>query len=223
MKGKLVVIEGSDASGKETQSKLLVKRLEKEGHKTAYFDFPAYNSKTGKKIASYLRGDYGDIDDISPYFAAVLYADDRLALRDRIIKLLKEGRIIVVDRYVLSNKAHQSVKLKDKKERENFFKWVDELEYKKNELPEEDVLIYLYVPVDVMIEWNKKKKQRGYLKGEEDIHEKNIGYLKKVEKQYLELVERNKKYVKISCVENDRAFSIQEIHKKVWDVVKKKL
>jgi len=223
MKGKLVVIEGSDASGKETQSKLLVKRLEKEGYKTVYFDFPAYNSKTGKKIGSYLRGDYGDIDDISPYFAAMLYADDRLALRDRIIKLLKEGRIVVVDRYVLSNKAHQSVKLKDKKERENFFKWVDELEYKKNQLPEEDVLIYLYVPVDIILKWIKKNGEKAYLKGKKDIHESNVKYLKKVEKQYLELVEKNKEYVKISRVEENRVFSIEEIHKKVWDVVKKKL
>ena len=221
MKGKLVVIEGNDSSGKKTQSELLIKRLKKEGYKTAYFDFPNYNSKTGKKIAAYLRREFGNLDEVSPYFAASLYAEDRAASRDKIAKQLKQNKVVVINRYVLSNKAHQSVKIKDKKERENFFKWVNELEYKKNKLPEEDILVYLYVPVKIIVEWNKKRKKREYLKGKEDIHETNVIYLKKVEKQYLELVEKNKKYIKISCVEKNRALSVKDIHKKIWDIVKK--
>lgn len=222
MKGKLVVIEGSDASGKGTQSKLLIKRLKKEGYKTAYFDFPAYETKAGKKIASYLRGEYGNLQDISPYFASSLYADDRLNFGDSIAKKLKEGRIVVINRYVLSNKAHQSVKIESKAERENFFKWIDELEYAKNKLPKEDILIYLYVPVDISLEWNKKNGKKAYLKGKEDIHVSNVDYLKKVEKQYLELVKINN-YIKIDCVKEGKELSIEEVHEEIWNILSKAL
>ncbi len=222
MKGKLIVIEGSEASGKETQSELLIRKLKKQGYKTAYFDFPVYNSKTGKKIANYLKGDYGGIEDVSPYFASLLYADDRFALRDKIAKRLKEGRIVVINRYVLSNKAHQSVKIKDKKERENFFSWIDELEYKKNRLPMEDVLIYLYVPVDIIVELIKQKGKKPYLKGKKDIHESNIEYIKKVEGKYVELAAGNRKYITVNCLKNNKLLSVEEIHKKIWKILSEK-
>lgn len=223
MKGKLIVIEGSDASGKETQSKLLLKKLKKKGIKFAYFDFPDYNSKTGKKISSYLRGECGDIDEVSPYFASLLYSDDRLAARDKIIRMLKKGRIVVVNRYILSNKAHQSVKIQDSSENEDFFRWIDNTEYKKNRLPKEDILIYLYVPVDTILKWKEKKKKKAYLKGKEDIHESNIKYLKNVEKQYLELAKKHKECIKICCVEDGKELSIEEVHRKIWGIIVKKL
>lgn len=223
MKGKLIVIEGSDSSGKKTQSKLLVKKLKKHGFKTDLIEFPNYNSKTGRKITAYLKGEFGSLAEVNPYFASELYAEDRLALRDKIMQSLKQGKIVVLDRYVLSNKAHQSVKIGSSNERESFFQWIDELEYKKNKLPKEDILLYLYVPVDISIEWNKKRKKTGHLKEKEDIHESNVQYLKDVEKQYLDLIGKNKDYIQIDCFNRKEIFSINKIHELIWKIVSENL
>lgn len=220
MGGKIIVIEGSDASGKKTQAELLLKRLEKEGYKTGYLDFPDYPSETGKKIAAYLRGDLGGIDSLSPYDAAKLYADDRLAKRELLLKMLDEGRIVVVNRYVLSNKCHQSARISGLEEQNKFLNWVDELEYSVNKLPKEDLVIYLDVPVSSAVNLMRTKSKRDYLKGEQDIHESNVGYLKKVEKQYASIISKEKNAVKIDCMKRSNLMSKEEIHNLVWNAVK---
>jgi len=211
----LIVIDGLDSSGKKTQSDLLIKRLESKGLKTGLLDFPRYDSFYGKLTGRYLKGEFGDVYDVSAYLASLLYAFDRLEVRDLLVKWLKEGRIVILNRYVSSNKAFQGAKLKDK--REEFYKWLEELEYKKNMLPREDILFYLNVPIEVSQKWLSKKGYRKYMGNKEkDMHERNLGYLREVEKLYLELIEQNKSYHRGDCVKNNRALSKEEVSEEIW-------
>tara|TARA_Y100000310_G_scaffold339022_1_gene430378 strand:+ start:8963 stop:9625 length:663 start_codon:yes stop_codon:yes gene_type:complete len=217
----LIVLDGLDSSGKKTQSDLLIKRLKSKGVKTGFFDFPRYESFYGKLIARYLKGEFGDVYDVSPYLASLLYALDRQGAGDLLIKWLKEGRIIILNRYVSSNKAFQAAKLKDKEKRQ-FYDWLEELEYKKNLLPKEDILFYLDVPIEISQKWLSTKGYRKYMgNAEKDIHEKNTDYLRKVEKLYLELVEKHENYHRIACVKDNRALNPEEINEKIWTYLDK--
>jgi len=220
MNGKIIVIEGSDASGKTTQCELLMKKLGEQGYKTAYFHFPDYSTPTGKKVAAYLRGEIGKINEIDTYKTAKLYADDRFAARKKIIDFLNQGVIVVIDRYVLSSKAYHAAKIDDEVEKEKIIYWIDELEYGENKLPKEHLLIYLDTPLSIALEWHKKKGSREYLKGKEDIHESNTEYLRKVEREYLKIVDSNDDYIKIECVIDGKPLSKEEIHDKIWRAFK---
>src|SRR3990172_11995897 len=106
-KGKLIVIDGTDGSGKATQTKLLIKRLKKEGSKTAALEFPQYGAKSAGLIENYLAGLYGTADEVGPYRASVFYAVDRYDASQKIRRWLTEGRVVVADRYVTANMGHQ--------------------------------------------------------------------------------------------------------------------
>ena len=144
--GKLIVIEGSDGSGKTTQLQLLKKYIDEKKIKTQTVDFPQYyDSFYGKFIARYLRGEFGDLATVNPYLISFPYALDRLTAAKKIYSWLKSGKIVLLNRYTPSNLAHQSSRL-EKKEREEYLKWSLEFEYKENKLPPEDLVIFLYVP-----------------------------------------------------------------------------
>src|SRR3989344_2308491 len=112
-KGKIIVIEGGDGSGKATQSKLLIEYLEKNSIPHAYLDFPNYSSFYGKLVGKFLRGEFGDLDSVSPYLASLTFALDRLSSKDTIENHLKAGKIVVMNRYATSNMAHQGSKIAD--------------------------------------------------------------------------------------------------------------
>jgi len=220
MEGKLIVIEGNNASGKGTQARLLVQRLRSQGKKVIGVSFPQYKSVTGKLIGSYLRGEFGDINEISPYLASTLYAFDRLAVRDKIVHWLKQGYLVVTDRYVESNKAFQAAKLKSNKERKKFFKYIDEIEYKIAKIPKPNLVVYLDVPLKIATKLHDKKKGRIYIGKERDIHERNNEYLQIVEKMYLVLAKENK-WKKIKCIENNKLHSKSTIANKILREVHK--
>lgn len=213
-RGKLIVIEGSDGSGKATQTKLLIKRLKKKGKKVATIEFPQYyKSFFGKLVGRYLHGEFGGVNQVNPYLASILYAGDRLDAKKKMEKLLAKGRITVADRYSPSNLAHQAAKFKTEREKKKYIRWVENLEYKENKIPKPDLVLYLYVPVEISQKLIKGKKK--------DIHEKNVKYLKKVEKIYLELTRKRKNWVKVKCVEKGEILSREKIHDLVWKIVKK--
>ena len=222
MNGKLIVVEGNDSSGKETQTDLLINRLRKK-YKVEKTDFPQYyDSFYGDMIARYLRGEFGPVNQISPYLSSLLYALDRMEAKDKIINLLNQGKIIISNRYVPSNKAYGAAKL-EKKDQKKFIKWIEKLEYEKHKIPKPDLVIYLHVPVQITQQWIETKKRRDYLEGnKKDLHEKNVDYLQKVEKIYLELC-REKNWVKIPCVLNQKVLSEEKIAQKVYKKVIKKL
>jgi len=146
-KGKLIVIDGIDGAGKATQTKLLIKRLKKEGHKTATLDFPQYyNNFFGKLIGRFQNGEFGDAPTTNPYLASVLYAADRWESKSKIEKQLKERRIVVLDRYVSANQIHQGGKILGAKEKKNFLDFLEEMEVKIFKIPKPDEIIFLNVP-----------------------------------------------------------------------------
>jgi dTMP kinase len=224
MKGKLVVIDGSDASGKKTQTELLVERLKKKGIKVKTLDFPQYDSFFGKMVSSYLNGEFGSLKQLNPKIPSLLYALDRYGQREIIGEWLKEGNIVVLDRYMESNIAYQTAKLDDEKERAELRKWIMELEFDKLKIPRADMVIYLNVPFEISSNLIKTRPKKGYLNGKEkDIHEKDDEYQKKVAENYVKLSKTTSRWFLVECTKNGNILSKEEISEKVWNVVEKEI
>jgi len=215
-KGKLVVIEGNDGSGKGTQARKLLDYLKNNKIDYAAFDFPQYGKTFFGDFAGRMQnGDFGHMRRINPYFSMFPYASDRWQAKEDLNKALDSGKTVVCNRYAPSI-AYQVVKIKPK-EREKFLAWSDELEYKIFGIPREDIVIFLYVPYD---EAFKLIEKRGKIK---DQNEENALYLKKVEKMYLWLSKHKKNWVRIDCADKkDRMRSVEEIHQEVIKILKEK-
>jgi len=219
--GKLIVIEGTDGSGKKTQSELLLKNLKKEGIKASILGFPVYESFTGELVARYLRNDFGRI---SPYLAATLYAVNRFQFRDQITQKLKEGQIVVLNRYVTANQIHQAANAGNKKDRERFQKWVAELEYKIFQMPKPDLVLFISIPVEIAVQrvQLKSKKERKYALGsKEDLLESDMQHQREALKELIKFAKKNKNARTIDAVEKGNLLSKDEISKKMWTETKK--
>ena len=171
---KLIVIEGTDCSGKETQSKLLEERLKKEGKKVVRFDFPMYDSPTGKIIGGAYLGKpeigksifpEGAVN-VDPYITCLYFAADRKYNMPKIEKYLNDDYYVILDRYTSSNQAHQGSKIRNKDDRFYIYQWIDKLEYWLLKLPKADKTIFLHMPLEVS---NILKQNREFL----DEHEKS--------------------------------------------------
>jgi len=221
-KGKLIVIEGGDGSGKATQANLLIKHLKKLGKKVKYLDFPRYYSSFhGKIVADFLAGKFGKLREVSPYLISLAYALDRASAKEEMEDWLARDGIIIANRYATSNIAHQTSRL-PKKERKNFVDWLDRLEYRVHKIPRPDLVIFLYVPWQIGMELTAKKAgQRRYVKGS-DIAESDLKHRQEAEKMYLWLAKNKKKWVKIDCVEDSKMLPKAVIYEKIVDVLKKK-
>ena len=186
-------------------------------------DFPRYyTSFHGETVAKFLRGEFGSIDQVSPYLASLAYALDRAGARQEMEDFLKKGGVIISNRYTSSNMGHQMSKFNTKEEQKKYFKWLYDLEYKIHRIPKEDLVIYLHVPHKVADELTQKKDERKYLNGAKtDIHENDNNYRVKVEKTFLELAESQPHWVKIDCVKNKKILDIDSIHKMVVREVEK--
>ena len=222
-KGRLIVLEGTDGSGKATQSRLLLRRLRASGIPAVRIAFPGYQrSFFGRMVAEYLRGRFGAGAD--PYLAALLYAGDRWQARERMRRWLAEGKAVICDRYVDSNKAHQAARLPaGGRARRKFLKWVERLEYGVFRLPRPDYTIFLHVPHTESIRLIERKGRRAYLRGgRRDIHEADSRHLRRAESIYLQLAEgrRPKRGALIRCVERGRLLSKSEIADLVWRAIR---
>src|SRR5579863_1488619 len=141
-RGKLIALEGIDGSGKRTQLDLLARKLDARGLATFRISFPRYESFHGKLVGRYLNGEFGSLGAVDPHLSALLYAGDRLEAKPEIEAALSAGKIVLADRYIGSNMAHQSARVATEK-REEFFSWLKKLEYGIYGLPAEDLVIYL--------------------------------------------------------------------------------
>jgi len=224
LRGRLIVIDGTDGSGKETQSKLLVKYLKKRGERVKYIDFPRYHSSFhGRMVGRYLTREFGGLNDISPYFASLFYALDRLTAKDELEHWLRTGSIVVANRYTTSNMAFQTARVKPR-EREEFLNWLIEMEYKVHKLPKEDLVIFLHLPAEVGQKLAAEKRGEGYRgRKKRDLHEASIKFLKEAEKMYFYLVKRFKHWVKIDCLDKEgKILSKEKIHQKIVKLIEKK-
>ncbi len=222
-KGKLVVIDGTDGSGKGTQTELLLKYLDEHKKKNKYIDFPRYyTSFHGRMVGRYLKGEFGGLNAASPYLTSLFYAMDRLTARDELIDWLEEGNVVVANRYTTSSMAFQTARMpKDK--REEFLKWLYEMEYKEHKLPKEDVVIFLYVPVEISQKLLEKKAGRGYMKGKgKDINEADVSYQKEVLRLYLSLAKKYPHWEVIKCTDaRGKLLSIEKVQGKILAALKK--
>ena len=223
MKGKLIVIEGTDCSGKETQSDKLIERLKKDGVRVEKIAFPMYDTPTGKIVGGpYLGKEYichgwfnETAPNVDPKVAALYFAADRRYNMPKIKKLLDDGVNIIADRYVYSNMAHQGGKIEDTNERMNMYAWLDVLEFKLLELPKPDIAIFLHMPY----EFSKKLKENRAEAPDE--HELNEKHLKMAENAYVELSSVYK-WETVECA-TDTLKTVDEINDEVYKIVKEKL
>ena len=223
-KGVFIVLDGADGSGKTTQANLLINALKQKNIAVKYMDFPQYYSSFhGNTVAKFLRGEFGSIDQVSPYLASLTYALDRMSAKKEMENFLNSGGYIVANRYATSNMAHQGAKFKTKKDTEEFLKWVNQLEYEELKIPKEDLVIFLEVPWQISTQLTQTRERKKYLNGKtKDIHEADTEHIKKAEEMYQYLVKKNKHWVKIDCIEDGKILGIEIIHKKVIDILHKK-
>ncbi|HLD86187.1 MAG TPA: thymidylate kinase, partial [Patescibacteria group bacterium] len=188
-RGLFIVLEGTDGSGKGTQFKLLVSALRRVGKRVATLDFPQYGKKSAYFVEQYLNGRYGSADSVSPYIASLFYALDRYAAKQQLNDWLKQGRMVVANRFILSNAAHQGAKIKSKVELNKYWRWLFNLEYGVFGLPKPDLTILLQMPAEVAHKLVLRKSPRRYLKSgaKRDIHEADHGHLRAAEARYLTL------------------------------------
>jgi len=216
-RGKLIVLDGGDGSGKTVQTDLLIARFRKEGLPAQTVSFPRYETPTGAIVKSYLNGAFGPPLEIGARAASVLYATDRwAAFREGVFAPMKEGVSIVANRYTASNMAHQGSKIVDTAERTAFFRWNDELEHRDFGIPRPDLNVILHVPAEVSI---SLIDGRG---NEKDGHE-NVEHLRRAEATYLELARSFPNFALIECVRDGKLLSREEIHDLVWSEVAKAL
>ena len=220
MAGKIIVIEGTDCSGKETQSSLLEKRFIANGKKCIKFSFPMYDTPTGKIIG----GAYLGKPEISPsyfeegpvnvdsYVASLYYAADRKYNMNKIYKYLNEDYYVILDRYTTSSLAHQGSKILDKDERFNMYQWIDKLEYWLLKLPKPDRTIFLHVPFENSFILSQNRDTL-------DEVEKSEEHLRNAEKAYIELSELYN-WDKIECVKDGKLRSIDDINDEIYNIVK---
>lgn len=221
--GKLIIIEGTDGSGKQTQAELVYKNLcEIAGkEKVTKLSFPNYDSRASEPVKMYLSGEFGKTaDSVNAYAASVLYSIDRYAsYKTEWEKFYNEGGIIVSDRYTTSNMVHQVPKIKDIAEKEKYLEWLTDLEYEKIGIPKPDLIFFLNMPPKFSQKLMKDRVNKITGNVKKDIHEKDEKYMKKSYETARELAEKYDWKI-INCVEENKIKSIEEINNEIMKKIK---
>lgn len=219
--GVFIVLEGADGSGKMTQFKLLAARMKAVGYDVEAFDFPRYEEPSSHFIKSYLNGEYGPADKVSPYTASLFYALDRFEAAPAIRQALHQGKVVLSNRYVGSNMAHQGSKLDEAVQKRGFFVWADSLEYQLMGIPRPTINIFLSVPAEISYKLIAQKSQRNYTNKSHDQHEADIEHLRKTISTYELLCQLFPKDFKpIETTKNNQLLPIAEISDRIWENVK---
>jgi dTMP kinase len=214
-RGKLIVIEGIDGSGKRTQLELLSKALAGRGLSYVTFSFPRYESSFGRLVARFLNGEFGPLDAVDPHFSALLYAGDRFESKPELEAALAAGKTILSDRYIGSNLAHQTARMPAGKRRE-FLAWLQRLEYGLYSLPAEDLVIYLRLPAARAQQLVGRKAARKYTALRRDLLEADVLHLQQAAAIYDQLA-LQPNWVTIECVDTVGAMRPpQEIAPVIW-------
>ena len=216
--GKIIVIEGTDGSGKSTQFRLLTQRLQQEGTEFKTLVFPQYSEPSSALIRMYLGGEFGtDPSDVNAYAASAFYAVDRYASYKKDWgQWYQQGGLIVSDRYTTSNAVHQTSKEPAEKQGE-FLKWLYEFEYDRLGLPSPDLVIYLDVPTAFTEQLMRHREQETNTKA--DIHEQNTQYLATC-RETGRTAANFYGWSVIQCVQDGNMRSIEDIHQEIYGLVK---
>lgn len=218
--GKIIVIDGGNGTGKTTQFKLLLKRLQDEDFDVITMDFPQYGKKSCGAVEEYLNGKYGTADEVGPYRGSIFFAVDRYDASFEIRKALSEGKIVLCNRYVTANMAHQGGKIADDTERLKYFEWLKDLEYRIFGIPQADINIFLHVPVEMALQLVDQKGQREYI-GEKkrDLHEADLKQEQNAEKVYAQLAKMIPNSAMIECAPDGKLMTPEQVHEKIWEAV----
>ena len=221
--GVFVAIEGGDGSGKATQALELETRALARGYNVLHVGFPRYGEPSARFIEHYLNGQYGSANSVHPELASMLYAVDRYAASEKIRHhLRKRHSLVISDRYVASNLAHQGTKFRDKKERLEFYERIIELEYDILGLPRPDLNIVLLVPPTVAQTNIDQKPTRSYTVAKRDIHEEDTDHLEKANANYRELTKLYPdRFAPVSCMKpgSQTMRSVADIGDDIWNTV----
>ncbi len=213
-KGYVIVIEGTDGCGKQTQAQLLYDRLSKLTDKVFKCSFPNYDSPSSAPVKMYLGGELGEhASDINAYQASILFATDRLCTYFQTLKLhYEKGEIIIIDRYTPSNALHQAGKLDTLADKDKFLDWLFDTEYRVLGLPEPDKVIFLNVPVEVSKQLREQRaKQQGLKAGTtKDIHEQDARHLINAYNTGM-YVALKYGWDMIACIDNDNKLKSREV------------
>jgi dTMP kinase len=201
-RGILIAVEGIDGSGKRTQVALLEKALANRGYSVYPTDFPQYDSWFGKMVGQFLDGQLGSLESVDPHFTALLYAGDRFEAKPRIEAELKRGSIVLADRYIGSNLAHQTARVPAGK-RAEFLSWIEHLEYRIYGLPRENLVLYLRVPPVEAQSLVAQKSARSYTEAQKDLLESSLRHLEDAAQMY-DLLSRRPNWATIPCFDEAR-------------------
>ena len=224
-KGKFIVIDGGDGSGKGTQAQLLVDALTLQGHKVRMYDFPRYMSSFhGDVVSRFLRGEFGSADVVSPYLISLAYALDRASLKTEMEDFLDQGGWIVSNRYTSASMGHQTSRIKGTAAQKKFLEWLYTLEYKVHKIPKEDLVIYLDVPAAISSNLVLKKSTRAYLgkKMKKDINENNLNHQIAAREMFMYLCKKYSHWRHIDCIDSAGCLrSIPAVHTTIMEVIQK--
>lgn len=219
--GKLYVIDGTDASGKQTQFEKLQKRLKQENIDFRTVSFPNYDSTSSSLVKMYLSGEFGEnAKEISPYIASTFYAVDRYATyKTELEEYYNNGGIILADRYTTANMVHQAGKINDPKEREKFLNWLWDFEFNLYKLPVPTKVFFLNMPPEFAFELMKNRENKFTHEAQKDIHERDKNH---IIDSYNAACDVAKKYnwVTIDCIKDNKIRTIEEIHEDIFSQIK---
>ena len=215
--GKLYVIDGTDASGKQTQFEKLQQRLKKENIDFRTVSFPNYNNPSSSLVKMYLSGDFGkNAKDVSPYIASTFYAADRYATFKRELEeYYNNGGIILADRYTTANMVHQAGKIEDKKEREKFLDWLWDFEFNLYKLPVPTKVFFLNMPPEYAFELMKNRENKFTHEAKKDIHESDKNHIIDSYNAACEVAQKYN-WVKIDCIKDSKIRTIDDIHEDIF-------
>ena len=221
----LVAIEGVDGSGKGTQARQLVDRLANEGISTALLSFPRYSETLfGDSIGRFLNGDFGPLEAVAPQLAATLYAGDRFESRGMLLEALANQQVVVCDRYVPSNLAHQGSRVADDRQA-GLIEWIEGIEYDVFELPRPDAVVWLDVPPRVSRQLIRNKPPRDYTDKAADLQEDDLEYQFGVHHVYRSLASSRSHWVRIDGLQQgtEQMRTIEQIAEDVWVAVSQRM
>jgi len=219
-----IVIEGTDGSGKATQTKLLLEYLEKQNKKTYTFDFPRYEENSfGGLVGRALKGEFGIFKEMSPYFVVLPYMIDQY-LASRSIEDSRNGSFVVCNRYATTNFAYRAAQIMNPIKRKEYRAWLYKAAFQDLGMSKPDLVIVLFVPPKISQKLILQKEKRNYLKGNQkkDQFERDVKYQEEVAKCYKQMVKEKPEWKMVNCVDKKGNLKlIEEIHKEIVGLVEK--